>query len=54
MSFFQQMMLSQATAALSATIRWYGAKYFTAPELGAADVVLAALADLPERIHTTK
>ncbi|HET6207811.1 MAG TPA: hypothetical protein VFD98_13440 [Terracidiphilus sp.] len=51
MNFWQQILLSQASAALHAIILAFGSKYFTPQELTAAGVVTDALIDLPRRIH---
>jgi len=52
MNFWQQFALMQASSALHAVIRLYGAKYFTPEELAASDMVLDAVTALPERIQT--
>jgi len=51
MSFFQQFALNSALAALHTVIRQFGAAYLTQEELAASDVLVDALAQLPERIH---
>lgn len=52
MNFWEQFAIIQAQAALSVLIRRYAGKYFTTTELAAADLILSALADLPQRIHS--
>lgn len=51
MSFWEQFLLAQASAALHAVIARYAGKYFTVEEQLAAGVVTDALVDLPRRIH---
>ncbi len=54
MNFWEQFAIAQASIALSTVIHIYGAKYFTAEELAATDVLVRALADLPNRINKPK
>ena len=51
MSFWEQFLLAQASAALHAVIARYAGKYFTLEEQQAANIVTDALVDLPRRIH---
>ena len=51
MNFWEQFLLSQASAALHAIVRKYAGKYFTPEENAGADLILDALVDLPNRIH---
>lgn len=51
LTFWQQFAIMQASSALHSLVRLYGAKYFTAEELAATDIVLDAVTSLPERIH---
>ena len=51
MNFWEQFAIAQASVALSTVIHIYGAKFFTAEELAATDVLVRALADLPNRIN---
>lgn len=52
MSIWEQFAIQQGIAALHTVIRRYGAKYLTADELAAGDVLLDALGELPERVHS--
>ncbi len=54
MSFWEQFLISQALSALHTIIRRYGKVYLTNDELAAADVLIDALAELPERISAGK
>jgi hypothetical protein len=51
MTFWQQILLSQASSALHAVFIAYGSKYFSADEQAATHAVIDALVDLPRRIH---
>lgn len=51
MNFWEQFLLSQASAALHAVEIRYGAKYLTIDEQAAVSVVIDALIDLPRRIQ---
>jgi hypothetical protein len=51
MNFWEQFAIMQGTSALHVVVRKYGAKYFTPEEMAAADVMLDALTQLPQRIH---
>jgi hypothetical protein len=52
MNFWQQILLSQASAALHAIFLAFGSKYFTTSEQAAVTTVIDALIDLPRRIHS--
>jgi hypothetical protein len=52
MSFWEQFLLAQASSAMHAVIARYAGKYFTPEELQATTIVLDALIQLPERIHS--
>ena len=51
MNFLQQAAISGAGFFLSQLIGWYGRKYFAPEELAAANTVINALMQLPQRIH---
>ena len=51
MSFWEQFLLNQASAALHAVVAKYALKYFGPEEQAAVVMTLDALIALPERIH---
>ena len=54
MSFWEQFLLAQASAAIHAIIARYASKYFTPEEQAAAGLVADAVVQLPERIHNAQ
>ena len=54
MSFWEQFLLNQASAALHAVVAKYASKYFSPYEQGAVTTTLDALIALPERIHNAQ
>ncbi len=54
MSIWEQFLISQAISGLHVVVRKYGKVYLTNEELAAADTLIDALAELPERISAGK
>lgn len=51
MNFWEQFLISQASAALHAILLKYASKYFTPEEQEALTIISTALIELPQRIH---
>lgn len=52
MNFWESFALYQLSAGLNMVITRFGKKYLTPEEMGAAMLLIAAVASLPERIHS--